>query len=114
MAAQRDLIQEMAREDLAGTTYTTCSLASRLSLTVVYDPFLCQLNLLIRSGDCVYQSEWLAVENQLPSQVMAAHIQEAVRLWLLRTGSPSRGQKNGLTPLELATRTMNQFEHILA
>lgn len=114
MAAQRDLIREMAREDLLGTTYTTCSPASNLSLTVVFDPYSFRLNLLIRNGDSVYQSDWLECENQSPSQVMAARIQEAVRLWLLRTGLPSRGQKNGLTPLELVSRTMNQFEHILA
>lgn len=111
---QQQRIQETEREDLAGTTYTTFSTASKAGLTAVYDPFCNQLSLLIQRGDYVWRSEWWECENQLPTQDMEELIKEAVRLWLLRTGLHSREQNSGLTPLELAARTIAQFEHILA
>lgn len=114
MERQRPSTVEILKEDLAGTTYSTYSAASKAGLTVVYDPSLHRLNLLIQSGDYVFQSEWLDCEPQLPMQVTAAHTKEAVRLWLLLTGLHSRGLRSGLTPLELVSRTMKQFEHVLA
>ena len=111
---QHQSTPEISREDLAGTTYSTYSAASRLELMAVYDPFLHRLEVYIQSGDFVYQSEWLECENQLPTQATAQAIQEAVRLWLLRIGWRSRGQRNGWTPLELVAMTMSQFEHVLA
>lgn len=114
MELQRQSTQEISREVLAGTTFTTYSAACKAELTVAYDPSSHRLELHIRSGDSVYQSEWLECESQLPTEATVAHIQEAVRLWLLRTGLHSRELKNGLTPLELVTRTMRQFEHVLA
>lgn len=104
----------MASEDLAGTTFTTFSPALHLGLMAVYDPSSNQLMLHIRSGASEWQSEWLECESRSAMPDMVVHIQEAVRLWLLRTGLPSQGQKNGLTPPELATRTIQQFEHCLA
>lgn len=114
MELQREPILETVNEDLAGTTYSTFLPVSRVGLMAVYDPSLHRLMLRTRSGDCEWQSEWLACESRLPSRDTDQLIQEAVKLWLLRTGLLSPEQRNGLTPLELATRTMNQFEHVLA
>lgn len=114
MEQQRELTPVMASEDLAGTTFTTYSAALKLGLMAVYDPSSKRLGLHIRSGESEWQSEWLECENQLGSADTVAHIQEAVRLWLLLSGLPSRGQRSTLTPLELAVRTIAQFEHVLA
>jgi len=114
MELQRDLTPEMATEDLAGTTFTTYSAALKVGLTAVYDPYSKRLGLLIRSGESVWQSEWLECENRLGTAATVARIQEAVRLWLLLSGLPSRGPRSTLTPLELAARTIAQFEHVLA
>jgi len=114
MELQRELTLEMVNEDLAGTTFTTYSGALKLGLTAVYDPYSKRLGLLIRSGESVWQSDWLECGSQLGTAATVAHIREAVRLWLLLTGLPSRGQRSSWTPLELASRTIAQFEHVLA
>lgn len=103
-----------AIEDLAGTTFITYSPGFKVGLMAVYDPSCNRLMLHIHVGDYEWQSEWLECESRLRSQDTVQHIQEAVRLWQLLTGLHSKGPKNGWTPLELAARTIHQFEHILA
>lgn len=114
MEQQRELIQEMGKEAQAGTTFTARSSTPTASLMVVYDSSSNQLCLHIQSGDYEWLSEWLDCENLWGTRDMERLIQVEAKLWPLRVGLHSRGRMTTLTPLELSTRTIAQFEYLLA
>lgn len=114
MERERLATAAMGREVQAGTMYTCYSPGCKAELTVDYDASSSQLRLHTRNGDCVWSSGWLALSSQLPMEGMEQLIQAALRRWPQRIGSLLRGQKNTLTPLELAVWSIATFEDLLA
>lgn len=113
---ERELLTTAETESAAqvGTMYTVDLRNYKYVVRVEYEPTSHQLKLHIQNGDFAWSSDWLACENLLPTTDMGTHIPAALRLLQLLTFSPSSGQKNGWTPLELITETLSCLDWCLA
>lgn len=114
MEQQRERIQETAKEGQAGTMSIARSYTPTAELTVVFDLSSNRLRLHILSGEYEWSSGWLDTDSLWGTRDMVQLIQEEAKLWPLRVGLHLRGRMTTLTPLELSTRTIAQFEYLLA
>lgn len=97
-----------------GTTLRVCSVKYNLEAVGVLDLSSNRLLLSMRSGESVWQSEWLDVSPLLGRVDMAQLTRQGLERWLLLATLHCSRHKNGLSPLELASTLIAQLEHGLA